>query len=86
VVNHAEDPFDSYLDVNLLVGVWSDTAVVHRERDVFAVDFIRASPAPDERILVARVLLAPAVAADLRDGLDDAWRAYSGWSLPEEDR
>jgi hypothetical protein len=80
------DPFDSYLDLSQLVGVWADSTVVHRERDACAVDFIRVTPVSRERILVARVLVSPAVAVELRDGLDDAWRAYPGWSMPEEDQ
>jgi hypothetical protein len=80
----ADEPFDSYLDLTVLVGARADETVVHRERDTFTVDVVRASPAPRERILVARTLLSPSVALALRDQLDRTWRAYSEWSMPEE--
>jgi hypothetical protein len=56
----SEEPFDTHLDIGLLVGVWSDFAVVHRERDVSTIDFVRTTPVTSERILVARVLVVSA--------------------------
>jgi hypothetical protein len=82
--HRSEEPFDTYLDLSVLVGIRADTTVVHREGDTFTVDFIREVRAPGERILVARTLLSPSVALVLRDQVDRTWRAYSEWSMPEE--
>jgi hypothetical protein len=32
---------------------------------------------------VARAVVSPVVAVELRDQLDGAWRGYSEWSMPE---
>jgi hypothetical protein len=66
--------------------MWADSTRVHRGRDEFTIDFIRDVPAPRHRALVARAVLSPILAVELRDRLDDAWRAYSEWSMPEEQR
>ena len=75
-----------YTDPLVLVGVWADRTYVHRGRNEITVDFIRHVPDPPGRVLVARAVVSPHVAADLRDQLDEAWRGYSAWSMPEEDR
>jgi hypothetical protein len=81
----SDEPFDTYLDLTVLVGTRADATIVHREGDTFTVDFIRKVPPPGDRILVARALLSPSVALVLRDQVDRTWRAYSEWSMPEED-
>ena len=81
-----DQPFDLYLDPATLVGRWADSTWVHRGRDEFTIDFVRHVPAPHLRALVVRAVLSPIQAVELRDRLDDAWRAYSEWSMPEEQR
>jgi hypothetical protein len=79
------DAFD-YLDPAVLLGQWTDRTFVRRAPLIFTVDFVRDVPASAERFLVARMLMTPNAALDLRDQLDDAWRGYSEWSRPEEGR
>lgn len=52
------------------------------DRDGFGT--IRASGTPG-RALVARAIVPPNVAADLRDQLNDAWRDYTQWYMPGVD-
>jgi hypothetical protein len=79
----AEEPFDVFYDATLLAGAWVDSTHVHRGHRELTLDFVRSVPLPAERVLVARVTMAPSVAMDLRDQLDQAWRSYSEWSMPE---
>ena len=82
-----DDPLDSFhFDPVVLVGVWTDRTRVHRGRDQFTVDFVRHVPDPPGRVLVARTILSPVVAVDLRDQLDEAWRGYTGWPMPGAER
>ena len=82
-MSEADEPLDDLvLDLSVLVGVWADRTRVHRGRDEFTVDFVRQVPEPRGRVLVARAVVSPLVAVDLRDQLDDAWRGYSEWSMP----
>jgi len=83
---HSEEPFDSYFDPAVLAGQWADSTLVHRGRDEFTIDLVRHVPVPAHRVLVVRAVLAPAVALDLRDQLDETWRRYSEWSMPEDRR
>jgi len=81
-----EDAFDFSLDVTVLVGHWANSTRVYRGRDEFTIDFVRHVPAPVHRVLVARALLSPLLSVELRDQLDEAWREYSEWSMPEDRR
>ena len=83
---HSDEPFDTYFDPAVLLGQWTDRTVVHRGLVVFAIDFVRDVPVTGDRVLVARALLPPALAADLRDQLDAAWDAYLETSMPEDRR
>jgi hypothetical protein len=85
-VSDADDSLELYTDPSVIVGVWADRTVVHRGRNEFTVDFIRQVPDPPGRVLVARAVMAPNVAADLRDQLDETWRGYHEWSMPESER
>jgi hypothetical protein len=79
------DAFD-YLDPAVLLGQWTDETAVRRGPVMFTIDFVRYVPASAERFLVARALLAPSTALDLRDQLGDAWHEYDEWSRSEEGR
>ncbi len=79
------DPFDTYLEPGVALGAWANNTHVHRGRDEFTIDFIRHVPVTGQRVLVSRVVLAPVLAVELRDQLDQAWRGYSEWSMPEVD-
>ena len=83
---HSDEPFDTYFDPAVLLGQWTDRTLVHGGYAVFAIDFVRDVPVPFQRVLVARALVTPPLAADLRDQLDDAWRAYLETSMPEDRR
>ena len=68
-----------------LAGVWANTFRVSERLDEFVIDFIRLDPfVPEAAFVVARVAMAPHVAATLRDVLDDAWKRYAQRSLPKE--
>ena len=75
---------DSFADPAVLVGVWTDSTQVHRGRNEFTIDFVRHVPEPPRRVLVARTIVAPIVALELRDQLEEVWRGYSEWSMPTE--
>jgi len=77
---------DLVLDLAVLVGVSANATRVHRGRDEFSVDFLRHVPDRSRPVLVARALVSPVVAVELRDQLDDAWGGYSEWSMPEDTR
>jgi hypothetical protein len=82
-VSEPEDYADeTAFDLLVLTGVWADATLVHRGRAEFTIDFVRQLPRQSGRLLVARAIVAPAVAVDLRDQLDEAWQRYSDWSMP----
>jgi len=84
-VSEPEDSFDDFaLDSVVLVGVWGNRTRVHRGRDEFTVDFIRDIPERSRRVLVARAIVSPVAGLELRDQLDEAWRGYYEWSMPED--
>lgn len=66
-----EDDFleELFSDPRVVVGVWADRTHVHRGRNEFTIDFVRHVPDPPGRALVARAIVPPNVAADLRDQL-----------------
>jgi len=83
-VSEPGDTFDDRVfDPAVVVGVWAGSTRVHRGRDEFTVDFVRHLPGEGRPVLVARSILAPIAAAELRDQLDEAWRGYYGWTMPE---
>ena len=83
-VGEPEDSFDDLvLDLAVLVGISANTTRVHRGRDEFTVDFLRQVPDRSRPFLLARALISPVVAVELRDQLDEVWRGYSEWSMPE---
>ena len=83
-MSEPEDSFDDLvLDFGVLVGVSANSTRVHRGRDEITVDFLRQVPDRSRPFLIARALLSPIVAVELRDQLDEAWRGYSEWSMPE---
>jgi hypothetical protein len=86
VTEHDDYLEDLGSDPLLLAGVWADWTHVHRGRSVFTVDFVRRVPDPPGRLLVARTVVAPVVALELREQLDATWREYSGWSMPGGDQ
>lgn len=65
--------------------MWADLTDVHRGRGEFTVDFIREVPSPHGLLVVARAIVSPNVALDLRDQLDETWREYTRWSMPGVD-
>ncbi len=84
-MSEADEPFDDLvLDFAVLVGVSASATRVHRGLDEFTIDFLRRVPDRARPFLVARALVSPVVAIGLRDQLDDAWRSYSEWSMPED--
>ena len=84
-VSEPEEPIDDvYVDLSVVVGVWANSTRVQRGRDEFTVDVRRHVPNPSRRLLVARALLSPAVAFELRDQLEGALRSYTEWSMPKE--
>ncbi|HEY4620507.1 MAG TPA: DUF3467 domain-containing protein [Gaiellaceae bacterium] len=72
------------LDPAMLVGVLANATRVSHGRDWFTLDFLRAVREVSQPILVARAVISPHVAFELRDQLDDALRRYSEWSMPED--
>ncbi len=60
---------DVVLDLTVLVGMWADSTRVHRAQTEFTVDFVRNVPLPLGRALVARAVVTPVVAVELRDQL-----------------
>jgi len=82
-MSEPEDAFDDLvLDLAVLVGVSANATRVHRSRDEFTVDFLRQVPDRSRPFLLARALISPVVAVELRDQLDEEWRLYSEWSMP----
>ena len=80
------DAFDDFVfDPVLTLGVWANGTRVLRGRDEFVVDFLRRIPEHSGLVLVARALVPPVAAIELRDQLDEAWRGYSDWSMPDVD-
>ena len=75
---------DSLADPAVLVGMWANSTRVHRGRNEFTIDFVRHVPEPSCRVLVARAIVAPIVAVELRDQLDEAWRGYYELSMPKD--
>jgi len=75
---------DSVADPAVLVGMWANGTRVHRGRNEFTIDFVRHVPEPSYRVLVARAIVAPIVAVELRDQLDEAWRGYYELSMPKD--
>jgi hypothetical protein len=78
-----DEPF-VYVDPAVLAGHWADRTVVHKGSGEFTIDFVRRTPDPHERVLVARAIVAPWVAMDLRDQIDKAWRGYPEWPMQED--
>lgn len=84
-VSEPEEPIhDFYVDPAVVVGVWANSTRVQLGRDEFTVDFRRHVPERSRRLLVARALLSPAVAFELRDQLEEELRSYTEWSMPKE--
>ena len=84
-MSEPEDSSDElFADLTVLVGVWANGTRVRRGRDEFTVDFLRHVPERSRHVLVARALVSPAVAFELRDQLEEALRSYSEWSMPKE--
>ena len=84
-MSEPDDSFDDLvLDLTVLVGVSANSTRVHRGRNEFTIDFLRHVPDRSRPFLVARALVSPIVAVELRDQLDEAWRGYSEWSMPED--
>jgi hypothetical protein len=81
---HDDSLDDVVLDLSLLTGAWANSTRVLRGRDEITVDFLLRVPDRPQRILVARALVSPLVAVELRDQLDESWRDYSEWSMPED--
>jgi hypothetical protein len=71
---------DVVLDPSVVVGTWANSSCVHRGRDELTIDFLRRVPEMSDPIRVARVLMSPIAAVELRDQLDQIWRGYSEWS------
>ncbi len=86
-LSEPDDAFDDLAtDPAVIVGVWADSTLVRRGPTIFTVDFIRHVPDPVRRVLVARAMIPPNIALDLRDQIDSAWREYTRWSMPEDDQ
>jgi hypothetical protein len=84
-VSETDEPRDDLvLDYEVVLGFPANATRVLRGRDEFMVDFLRHVPERSRPFLVARALVMPIVAIELRDQLDDAWRSYSEWSMPED--
>lgn len=52
---------------------------------MFTIDFNREVPSSPQVLLVARAIVLPHVAVDLRDQLDETWRGYTESSMPGDD-
>jgi len=84
-VSDAEDSRDDLvLDPAMLLGVWANGTSVIRRHDEFMINFLRDVPELPRPVLVARALIPPAVAFDLRDQLEDTLRSYTELSMPGE--
>ncbi len=84
-MSEPEDSFDDIaLDSLVLVGLWANRTRVRVGRDEFTIDFLREVPDDSRRFLVARGVMSPAAATDLRDQLEDGWRRYADWSMPKD--
>ena len=84
-VSEPEDPFDDQvLDPAVIPGAWANDTRVRVGRDEFTVDFLRQVPGYSRSFLVARAVVSPAAAIELRDQLEDAWRRYADWSMPKD--
>jgi len=82
-VSGPEDSFDDHvLDPAVIPGAWANNTRVRVGRDEFTIDFLRQVPSYSRSFLVARAVVSPAAAMDLRDQLEDAWRRYADWSMP----
>lgn len=82
-MSEADEPFDDLvLDFAVLVGVSANETRVHRVLNEFTIDFRRRVPDRSRPFLVARALVSPGVAVELRDQLDEAWRSYYESSMP----
>lgn len=80
-----DDSFEpDALSPSVLVGSWADSTHVHRGRDEVTIDFVRHVPHLARPVLVARALVSHVVAVELRHQLDEAWRGYRDWSMPEK--
>ena len=67
------------LDAALIVGMWANETRAHRGRDEITIDFRRRVPDAAEPFRVARMLMPPIAAVELRDQLDEVWRGYTQW-------
>ena len=84
-MSNPDEPLDHLaFDPYVLIGVWANSTHVHRGRDELTIDFIRHVPDRARPVLVARALVSHVVAVELRDQLDEAWRGYHEWSMPED--
>jgi hypothetical protein len=84
-VSDADDFRDDVVfDSAMLLGVWANGTRVVRRSDEFTIDFLRDVAELPRPVLVARALVPPAAAFDLRDQLDDALRSYTEFSMPVE--
>jgi len=84
-VSEPDDSFgDHVVDPTVIIGTWANETRVRLGRDEFTIDFVRRVPHDARSFLVARAIVSPVVAADLRDQIDGTWRRYSEWSMPEE--
>lgn len=73
---------DLVFDPLLLLGTWANGTRVRHTRVEFTLDFLRDVHELPRRVLVARAVVPPVAAFDLRDHLDAALRSYTDWSMP----
>jgi hypothetical protein len=78
-----DDRDDVVLDPSLIVGTWANATRVHLGRDEITIDFRRRVPDTADPFRVARMLMPPLAAVELRDQLDELWWGYTNW--PAED-
>lgn len=72
------DAFDyTFVDPSVELGPWANLTRARRSRDEVTLDFLRRIPDDPRPVLVARVLVSPLVAVELRDALDEIWRDYT---------
>ena len=76
----AGDSSDDFVLDFALLGVWANSTAVSRRKDEFTMDFFREVPELARPALVARALIPPEAAFDLRDQLDEALRGYTEFS------
>jgi hypothetical protein len=67
----------TFVDPSVEVGQWANLTRARRGRDEVTLDFLRRVPDDPRPVLVARVLVPPLVAVELRDELDEIWRDYT---------